>query len=259
MAPSIEDTMFFPRLRRHAKWMFVFLALVFAVGFVGFGVGAGGTGIGDILRNNGGSSGLPSVSEATKKTEKSPGDAQAWRDLSTALQTDGRTEEAIAALRRYTALKPNDADGLRELAGLYLSLATAKQNEAQAVQLQASFAGASQSFPGSLTVNGQSIVDDEIGKAVNAQASTQLNSLVAALNTAAANAVSTYKEVAALKPNDPNVQLELASTAEQARDATTAIAAYERFLQLAPDDPNAPIVKTQLKQLRKQVSGSASG
>lgn len=259
MAPSIEDTMFFPRLRRHAKWMFVFLALVFAVGFVGFGVGAGGTGIGDILRNNGGSSGLPSVSEATKKTEKSPGDAQAWRDLSTALQTDGRTEEAIAALRRYTALKPKDADGLRELAGLYLSLATAKQNEAQAVQLQASFAGASQSFPGSLTVNGQSIVDDEIGKAVNAQASTQLNSLVAALNTAAANAVSTYKEVAALKPNDPNVQLELASTAEQARDATTAIAAYERFLQLAPDDPNAPIVKTQLKQLRKQVSGSASG
>ena len=25
----IEDTMFFPRLRRHAKWMFLFLALVF--------------------------------------------------------------------------------------------------------------------------------------------------------------------------------------------------------------------------------------
>ena len=43
-APSIEDTMFFPRLRRHAKWMFVFLALVFGLGFVVFGVGAGGTG-----------------------------------------------------------------------------------------------------------------------------------------------------------------------------------------------------------------------
>ena len=28
---SIEDTMFFPRLRRHAKWMFVFLALVFGL------------------------------------------------------------------------------------------------------------------------------------------------------------------------------------------------------------------------------------
>ena len=30
--PSIEDTMFFPKLRRHAKWMFVLLALVFGLG-----------------------------------------------------------------------------------------------------------------------------------------------------------------------------------------------------------------------------------
>ena len=37
----IEDTMFFPRLRRHAKWMFLFLALAFGLGFVGFGVEIG--------------------------------------------------------------------------------------------------------------------------------------------------------------------------------------------------------------------------
>ena len=55
-AQAIEDTMFFPRLRRHAKWVFVLLALVFALSFVFFGVGAGGTGIGDILRGGGGSS-----------------------------------------------------------------------------------------------------------------------------------------------------------------------------------------------------------
>ena len=35
--------MFFPRLRRHAKWMFVFLAVALGGGFVIFGVGAGGT------------------------------------------------------------------------------------------------------------------------------------------------------------------------------------------------------------------------
>ena len=52
--PAIEDTMFFPRLRRHAKWMFVFLALVFGLGFVGFGVGAGGVGFGDVFRGGGG-------------------------------------------------------------------------------------------------------------------------------------------------------------------------------------------------------------
>ena len=259
MAPAIEDTMFFPRLRRHAKWMFVFLALVFAVGFVGFGVGAGGTGIGDILRNNGGSSGLPSVSDARKKTEEQPQDAQAWRDLSTALQTDGKTQEAIDALTTYAALKPKDVDALREMAGLYLALATAKQNEARQVQIAAAYAGVSQSFPGSLTSNGATILDNKIGAAVNSKASTRVTELLSESSTDSIKAVSTYQQIAALQPNDPNVQLELASTAQQAQQAEVAIAAYERFLQLAPDDPNASIVKAQLKQLKKQVSASASG
>ena len=84
-APSIEDTMFFPRLRRHAKWMFVFLALVFGLGFVVFGVGAGGTGVGDIFRDSN-SSTAQSVSDARKETEQRPRDAQAWRDYATALE-----------------------------------------------------------------------------------------------------------------------------------------------------------------------------
>ena len=70
--------MFFPRLRRHAKWMFVFLAVALGGGFVLFGVGAGGTGVGDIFRGGGGSSGVPSISSAEKKTEKNPKNVQAW-------------------------------------------------------------------------------------------------------------------------------------------------------------------------------------
>ncbi|HET8742165.1 MAG TPA: hypothetical protein VFM41_06035, partial [Gaiella sp.] len=70
--------MFFPRLRRHAKWMFVFLALVFGLGFVVFGVGAGGTGIGDIFRDQNSSSGQ-SVSSAQKDADAHPQDPQAWR------------------------------------------------------------------------------------------------------------------------------------------------------------------------------------
>ncbi|MGZ8716538.1 MAG: tetratricopeptide repeat protein [Gaiellaceae bacterium] len=259
MAPAIEDTMFFPRLRRHAQWMFVFLALVFGVGFVGFGVGAGGTGVGDIFRGDQGSSGVPSVSEARKQTEESPKDAQAWRDLSTALQTEGKTDEAVVALTSYTELKPKDVDGLRELAGLYLASATAKGNAAQEIQLQAAFAGASQNFPGSFSVNGTSIVDNKIGQAVNAESSARITAAITDSNEAAASAVTTYERIAELQPNDPNVQLELASTAQQTQELEVAIKAYERFLELAPDDPNAPIVKTQLKELKKQLSASASG
>jgi hypothetical protein len=43
-----NDTLFFPRLRTHAKWMFVALAIVFSISFVAFGVGSGSTGISDI-------------------------------------------------------------------------------------------------------------------------------------------------------------------------------------------------------------------
>src|SRR5574340_547799 len=117
----IEDTMFFPRLRRHAKWMFLLLALVFALGFVGFGVGAGGIGFGDILKGSGGSSGGPSISSSLKKINENPKNAQAFRDLSTAYQTKGETDNAVEALQSYVGLRPKDTEALGELAGLYLA------------------------------------------------------------------------------------------------------------------------------------------
>jgi tetratricopeptide (TPR) repeat protein len=257
-APSIEDTMFFPRLRRHAKWMFVFLAIALGGGFVLFGVGAGGTGVGDILRGGGSSSGVPSITSAQKKTEQNPRDVQAWRDLSTALQTDGQTDQAIVAQKQVVALAPKDADALRELAGLYLGQATAKQQAAQIIQIQAAYnEAAGQGLPGLLTSpTGRPLVDSKIATVVGAQATTAAQRLSSAAQAASAEAVGAYKKIAALQPNDPNVQLELAQAAQSAGDTATAIAAYTTFLKLAPDDPSAPIVKTQLKQLKQTITTS---
>jgi hypothetical protein len=112
----IEDTMFFPRLRRHAKWMFLLLALAFGLGFVGFGVGAGGVGVGDIFRDQAGGSGVPSISDAEKRISENPKDSQAFRDLATAYQAAADNDGAIEALEVYVALRPRDADALRELA-----------------------------------------------------------------------------------------------------------------------------------------------
>jgi hypothetical protein len=257
-APSIEDTMFFPRLRRHAKWMFVFLAVALGGGFVLFGVGAGGTGVGDILRGGGSSSGVPSISSAQKKTEKDPKNVQAWRDLSTALQTDGQTTEAIAAQKRVVALAPKDPDALRELAGLYLAQATAKQQAAQLIQIQAAYnAGAGQGFPGLLeSPSGQSVVDNKIASVIGTKAVIEVQRLAGEAQAASASAVDAYTRIAKLSPNDPNVQLELAQAAQQAGDTATAIAAYTTFLKLAPDDPSASIVKAQLKQLKQSSATS---
>jgi len=252
-APSIEDTMFFPRLRRHAKWMFVFLALVFGLGFVVFGVGAGGTGVGDIFRDSN-SSTAQSVSDARKKTEQRPKDAQAWRDYATALETEGQTAEAIVALNTAIDLKPKDESAYRELAGLHMSRATERQRDAQILQVRAAFRAPSQGFPLLTSPAGQSIFPDRVSTAVNSQASGEISAALQDAQTEATLAVDAYKRLVALQPNDPNVQLELAQAAQGAGDFATAVTAYESFLRLAPSDPTAPEVKRILRQLRQQLA-----
>jgi tetratricopeptide (TPR) repeat protein len=247
---SWEDQLFFARLRRHAKWMFVFLALVFAFGFVLFGIGAGGTGLGDILRGSSGGGDTPSVSGAREATEKNPNDAAAWRELSTALQTQGDSEEAIQALTRYVDLRPKDAEALRELGGLYLAQGRSKTEEAQLAQYRASFAaGGADAILGPTAADGNPLFTDPITSAIQTRASGSVQAAASQAQTAYTEAVNVYKRLVKVTPKDPNVQLELAQAAQQAGDRTTAIAAYTAFLRLAPDDPNAAIVRQQLKQL----------
>ena len=88
----VEETLFFSRIRTHAKWVFVLLAVVFAGGFIFFGVGSGsGAGSGSLsdLFNNlfHGGSGGPSISKAEKEVAAHPSSAVALKNLATAYQS----------------------------------------------------------------------------------------------------------------------------------------------------------------------------
>jgi tetratricopeptide (TPR) repeat protein len=255
--------MFFPKLRRHAKWMFVFLALAFGVGFVVFGIGASGSGasLGDLLRDSGGSGDdSVSVSDAREKVQKNPKDAEAQRELATALEEDGQQEQAISALNRYLELRPKDEDALREVAGLYLTRASKLQQTAQEAQARASYITAGSIFSQPLDVGGDSTAtQDPIELALSTEANQAVTTAYTASQSAFQQAEQTYERLVALAPNDPNVQLELAQTAQQGGDYAKAIAAYQEFLKLAPDDPSAPIVKQQIAQLKAAQAPSASG
>ena len=244
--------MFFPKLRRHAKWMFVFLALVFGLGFVVFGIGSDqGTGVGDLFRDGSGGDGNISISDARERVQRRPGDADAKRELATALQTEGQTSEAIAVLGDYVALRPKDEDALRELASLYLTRANARQREAQETQFRASFITGDPAFSIQLEVGeGQSLAADPIIQAVSTETSEIVTAAYTDAQDAFTNATETYERIVALAPRDPNVQLELAQTAQQAGNFPRAIAAYKRFLVLAPDDATAPLVQQQIEQLQ---------
>ena len=254
--------MFFTRLRAHAKWMFVFLALVFGVGFVGFGIGANqNASIGDLLRGGGGTSGgNVSVSDAREKVQQSPKSAEALRTLSTALQEDGQTDEAIVVLNRYLVLRPKDTDALQELAGLHLGRATALARDAQAAQVRASYL----IFDSALTTplnlgKGATLGPDPIEQAISTEANEAVTKAYTSAQTAFQKAEETYDRLAAAAPRDPNVQLELAQAAQQSGDTKKAIAAYKRFLVLAPDDPTAPIVRQQIAQLKAAQTPAPSG
>jgi len=244
--------MFFPKLRRHAKWMFVFLALVFGLGFVVFGIGSDqGTGVGDLFRDGGSGTGNVSVSEARERVQANPRNAEAKRELATVLQTEAQNDEAILVLGDYVTLRPKDEDALRELASLYLTRATATQREAQEAQYVASFVTGDPAFTNQLQVGeGQALAPDPILEAVSTETSQKVSAAYTEAQTAFADATQTYERIVALAPRDPNVQLELAQTAQQGGDFPKAIKAYQRFLVLAPDDPTAPLVKQQIQQLQ---------
>jgi len=242
--------MFFPRLRRHAKWMFLFLALVFGLGFVGFGVGAGGIGFGDIIRGTAGG-GAPSVSDAQQRVLDNPKDAQAFRDLATAQQAAGHTDDAIEALQGYISLRPKDTDALRELASLYLAKASAAQERAQIYQVRSDYLAPGGIRDTIFQIGGSPLEPDPITNAVSTSYERDLAAASSEIQTASAQAVDAYRRITEARPKDPAVQLELAQAAQSAGDAATTVAAYKAFLRLAPNDPTAPEVRRILKQLRQ--------
>jgi cytochrome c-type biogenesis protein CcmH/NrfG len=234
--------MFFPRLRRQAKWVFVLLVFVFAGGFVFFGVGSGSTGLGDLLRGNfnifgssGGSTSSSAVKSALKKTKANPRDPNAWNALATAYQSDGRLSDANKAYEHLLKLRPNDTGALQSVAAFYESRAQDKATEAQTLQAEMPL-----SIGTVLGVSGTS----QIGQALSNDPTTQqltekANAAIAEESTALQKDTQLYKRLAKLQPDDVNTQFHYAQLADLTGDSRSAIKAYEKVVRLAPSDPSA--------------------
>jgi tetratricopeptide (TPR) repeat protein len=265
--PQWQEQLFFQRLRVHAKWAFVFLALVFAVGFVIFGVGSGSTGVSDALQNafNFGGGGGTSISKLQGKVNKNPADAQAWRDLATAYETKHDQQNAVDALERYVGLRPRDQDALLDLAGQYQLLAQKYADDYNNAQTESALLQTpATAFPLPTTTglgkafNDPKGLQDPLTAAARTVVSEKGNTALTGYRTASENAEKTYQRLAKVSPKDASTQILLARAAEAIGDSKTAIAAYKDFLRLAPDDPSAGSVKTRLKSLEKSAKSSGT-
>jgi Flp pilus assembly protein TadD len=250
--------------------MFVFLALVFALGFVFFGVGSGSS-IGDLLQGNFnfGGTNTPSVSSLQKKVQKNPKDASAWLKLSQAYQAKGQTDQAIAPLKSYIALRPKDTGALSTLVSLQQSKALDLAQRAYNAQT-----GAGSIVPnpaGTLTSpKAAPIGSDPVQDAVQTKVSQQQSTLTSQATAAFKETESSLQKLAAAQPDDSTTAFQYAQIAQYAGDTTTALAEYRRFVKLAPDDPKATVAKQQIKALAppaptksssksKAKSGSGTG
>jgi tetratricopeptide (TPR) repeat protein len=250
--PTIEQTMFFPRLRRQAKWVFLLLAFVFAGGFVFFGVGSGSTGLGDLLRgnfnifgNNGGSTNSSAVKSALEKTRAHPKDPNAWNDLATAYNADGRSSDAYKAYQHLLKLRPNDTAALQSVGAYYQNKAQTKYTEAQNFQAQVPLSIGSVIGVSSASPIGQALSNDPTAQQLTQKAQAAFSEYTTAVQKYA----QVYKRLAKLQPTDVNTQFTYAQLAEATGDNKAAIAAYRKVVKLAPADPAAKAAKQRLAVL----------
>jgi len=254
-APTWEEQLFFSRLRRHAKVMYVLLAVVFAAGFVVLGVGSGSTGIGDILQGKlfggGGSSTSSQIGSKQKAIARSPKDVSLYLDLAGLYQADQKESQALTTLRKAEKVAPKNVDILNRIALIYSSGAGRARSVAEDAQI---LYLSNTTAPPGLDTNsplGQALASDPYSNALRSKASEAYSKMV----TAYSAAEKAYRRVVTTTKGtseEAGAQLQLASAAQTAGDIPTAVTAYERFLKIAPNDPNAAAVRQTLTQLKAQ-------
>jgi tetratricopeptide (TPR) repeat protein len=275
-----ERPLFTEWVVRRGRWVFAGLVVVFAAGFVLFGIGnSGGAGLNDILQNNGGGSNTPTsvptpdaVKAGLAATKKTPTDASAWAALGAAYSSAGAaTTSATVALAQYgksvaayekaKTLKASDADILSALALAYNAQASAADSAAANLSNQASTLQAGQSDAGLFAPGMFGTLINPLTQALDTSLSSQSSALQAKTTpyytTAAAaskSALGIYLQLTRLKPGDASIWFQMAEAARQTGDKANEILAFQKFLALVPADPLAPQVRTALDDLTKSVT-----
>jgi len=250
-----NQQLFFTRLRTHAKWVYVLLAVLFAVTFAFLGVGSGTNGGLDQLFSNlnifGG--GGPSVSKAQKEIRDHPNEPKGYRDLATAYESKGDTANAISALQQLTLQTPKDVKAWSELAGLQQNQAQAYLTDYQnAYELQQLAAPSTPFLPtGKLAT---AIGTNQIEAAASSTAQNATADLYQKVQLAYNGSVQSWTQLTKLQPKNSNVWFSLGQAAQTAGDSATAIKAYTQYLKLNPAATSAAQIRALIKSLKTSSS-----
>jgi len=249
-----NQDLFFVKLRRGQKWLYGLLAVVFALTFVGVGIGSGSGGLSQLWTGIFGGSGGGSVSKAQSEIKTDP--AKGYRDLATAYESNGQNADAIGALQSYVVVKKKDANAWAELAGLQESQAQKYTNEYASAQQSSQLADPSAAFlPGGPLAT--AIGSNAAYQTASQQASTRVQNLYQQALSALGSAVSNYQQVTKLQPKNATAWSELATAAHNAGDTKIELHALRRYLAAYPNSPLRKQIKAQIAQVEASQTPAA--
>jgi len=245
-----NQDLFFVRLRRHQKWVYALLAVVFGLSFVlvGVGSGSGGSGLSSLYTGLFGGSGSSSISKASDEVKTHP--AKGYRDLATAYEQAGQTASAIIALQQYLGIKKNDANSWAELGGLQMSQANTYATQYQNAQTAAQTADPSAPFlPGG--VLGSAVGQNPAYAGASQAASAKTSAFYQKATAAASGAVTSYQNAVKIHPRNATYLQELATAAQNAGNSKVELDALRSFLKVYPDSPLKPQYEKAIKALSR--------
>lgn len=243
--------MLFERIRRTQKPIFIFLAVMFGLGFVALGVGQGVNGVdplSGLFNSGGGGSSNSSISSLTSRVSSHPKDAGAWLQLARAYQTAKQNSQAISAYQTYVALKPKNAGALSAAATLLEQRGATSAAKAQAYQAAASaYTQVNNATAASSLKLGAALTNPLM--TVLAQPATTISSTYeTSAITDYAEAMGMRQKVVQLQPKNPTDQILLARDAYATQSYAVVATSLQAYLALSPN-----LTKADKKSLRQQI------
>lgn len=252
-----NQELFFVRLRRHQKWVYAVLAVVFGLSFVLVGVGSGaGGGLSQLFTGIFSGSGGSSISKAQDLVKKDP--AKGYQALATAYETNGNNAQAANALKSYLKLKPSDAATWASLGGLELSQGSRYATQYSTASQNAQLADPSAPFQPAGTL-GTAIGPNTTYQQASQNASTNATKLYTKATTSLSGAVTAYQKASKLKPRNSTYLQELANAAANSGNSTAAVAALTKYLKLNPNSPLRSQIEHEIKSLAPSTPSVQSG
>ena len=255
--------MLFERIRRTQKPVFIFLAAMFALGFVALGVGqgAGGINLGDLFSSS--SSAGNSTASLVSRVESHPKDSGAWLRLARAYEADTQLNAAISAYQSYLALKPDDQTAISATAALFEQRGgTAAQKVQQAQAAANAYTQVSSGSAVSALKLGSGI-SHPLMTTLATPATTAASTLQTSAITDYAQAMGLRQRLVKLSPKNGSYQLLLARDAYATQSYALVATSLQAYLDLTPSLSKANKAKlrseiAQFKLLAK-TSGPGSG